>query len=544
MKKYLKKHSLLILLLVIMSIFDSIATAGVPLITKKFIDYIPSLNINLILIFSLLFIGDVCFILFFEYIVKIISARLYRNILIDIKNDLFKKIFELPYDEFYQKDTDYYSNVFVNDVDLLYGDFFDCYFSLCLSIISFLVYSIVSLAINYIVAIVIIISSIITLFIPQLVGRKIAAKRKEQSDETEKYMGSLKDLLQGYSLNNNHTNSKFNGVHYFYNCKKENALFNFSKYKSFVDIFSGFSLYFVNICTFISGILLVNYKILNLASFVAMLSYVDLIAIPSRDMIFEVIGIKSSKEIRKKIEGILYHKNKKINYLNLNFKDEIRLKDVSFKYDDSKEKILDDVTLTLKCGKKYAIIGSNGSGKTTLKNILLGRIKNYKGNITYDGRDLNMINIEYFCSCIDQSTFIFNASGMDNVTLFGSYANKNLDKMVKELRMGNILKNDLGEFGSKLSGGEKRKIDILRSYARNSKMVIGDEIYENLDKKSEEEIKKFISENSKDKTWIEITHDLSAENLSRFDEVLILKKGKIIKMDASNDKLKEISMLI
>ena len=133
---------------------------------------------------------------------------------------------------------------------------------------------------------------------------------------------------------------------------------------------------------------------------------------------------------------------------------------------------------------------------------------------------------------------------MDNVALFGSYQNNNIDKMIDELSMRKLLKSDLGEFGSKLSGGEKRKIDILRSYIRDSKVFIGDEIFENLDEKSEKEMKGFIAKNLKDKTWIEITYDLSVKNLSRFDEIILLKNGKIKEIKVSDEKLKEISDLI
>lgn len=544
MKKYMLNHKWMIAILLFITIIDSIVTSGIPVITKSFIEYIPKLNATLIVIFSLLYVGDVALILFFEYLCKVLGSKLCQVITEEVKNDLFRKIYEMPYNEFYLEDTDYYSNIFINDVDILYSCYFDCWFSFFLSVIRFLVYSIICLFLNYIIAIVIILTSILTLFVPLVIGKKLANKRKEQSDATEEYMGTLKDLLEGYSLNNKYTNPKFNSIHSLFNRKREKAVFKSSKYQAFSDIFSALSLYIINIATFVVGILLINFKKMDLSAFVALLSFVELMVIPSRDMIYEIVYIKSSKEIINKLEGILNNKKKDINYLPLDFKKEIKLSDVSFKYEEDDNEILNHVNLTIKSGKKYAIIGSNGSGKTTLKNIILGRIVKFEGNLTYDGIDAKKINIESACSSLDQSTFIFNASGMDNVTLFGSYQNNNIDKMIDELSMRKLLKSDLGEFGSKLSGGEKRKIDILRSYIRDSKVFIGDEIFENLDEKSEKEIKGFIAKNLKDKTWIEITHDLSVKNLSRFDEIILLKNGKVKEIKVSDEKLKEISDLI
>lgn len=525
MKKYIKNNLGTVIFLIALYILDSLAIAGIPLVTKKFIDYIPEINAKIILIFSALYVGDVLLILLFEYLCQTITAKVYRNIIFEMREDLFEKIFAKSYRDYYKFDTDYYSNICLNDLGLLYGDYFSNIFELAMSIISFAVYSICALAISWIVALVIIASSLLTLLLPNLVGKKLADKRKQQSDGTKDYMSALKDLLQGYSLNNKFTHEKFVGVHRFYNRKKEELRYGFEKYQSFVHIFSGAMLYVINIATFVTGILLINFNMLSLSAFVAMLSYVELIVIPSRDVAYEIMGIKSSKEIRDKILAVLNGRTDERVYAEHAFSSDITLNNVSFSYGD--ETVLSGVSLRFEKGKRYAVVGKTGSGKTTLINLILGRLDNFKGGITYDGIDIKDIDIPATSSVINQNNFIFNASAKDNITLFGAYDTDGLDDMVKEIGAENILKDNLGEFGSKLSGGEKRKIEILRAMMRKAPVFIGDEIFAGVDENTEKDIKKFLSSREKGVTHIEITHDLSDENLRSFDEVIILKDRKV-----------------
>lgn len=528
MKKYIKNNFGTVIFLIALYILDSAAIAGIPLVTKAFIDYISEINIKIILIFSALYVGDVLLILLFEYLCQTITAKVYRNIIFEMREDLFEKIFTKSYRDYYKFDTDYYSNICLNDLGMLYGDYFSNIFEFAMSIISFVVYSICALFISWVVALVIIASSLLTLLLPNLVGKKLADKRKKQSDGTKDYMSALKDLLQGYSLNNKYTHEKFVGVHRFYNRKKEALRYGFEKYQSFVHIFSGAMLYVINIATFVTGILLINFNMLSLSAFVAMLSYVELIVIPSRDVAYEIMGIKSSKEIRDKLLAVLNGKSDGKVYAPHAFSSDITLNNVSFSYGD--EAVLSGVSLKFEKGKRYAVVGKTGSGKTTLINLILGRLDNFKGSITYDGIDINDIDIPATCSVINQNNFIFNASAKDNITLFGAYEDSGLYDMVKEIGAENILKDNLGEFGSKLSGGEKRKIEILRAMMRKSPVFIGDEIFAGVDENTEKDIKKFLSSREMGVTHIEITHDISDKNLRSFDEVIILKDHKVEKI--------------
>lgn len=522
MKKYFKQNTKFVILLVVCAVLDSVAIAGIPLITKYFIENIPSLDTKLVLIFSGAYVLDVALILSFEYLVKILSAKLYRNISCELRKDLFSNISNFTYKDFYAENTDYYKNLILNDVNILYADYFDCLFSMIISIISLVVYSVVAIFVSPILGGVIILVSVLTLLVPRLVGKNLAEKRSKESEATKNYMATLKDLLDGYNLNNKYTKKQFEGVHNISVKKREQTSYEYTKYRSAVNIISGLSLYIVNIVTFIVGLILINNSLVTLASFIAIIAYVDYIALPSRDIIYQIIGLKSSKEIRNKIEVVLNYEKKDIVSLD-EFKNAINVEINKFEYND--KVILKNIELQFEKNKKYAIIGKSGSGKTTFINLLLGKLIDFDGKVLYDNTNIFDVDVSKIVSEINQNTFIFNASFSDNVTLFNTYTSEKLEDYIKEIKAEQLLRENLGEGGREISGGEKQKIALLRALIKESEVIVCDEIFDGIDEVTAKEIKDFVF--SKDVTYISITHDLSKENLNYYDYVVVLKNSEM-----------------
>jgi len=127
---------------------------------------------------------------------------------------------------------------------------------------------------------------------------------------------------------------------------------------------------------------------------------------------------------------------------------------------------------------------------------------------------------------ISQDIFLYNATGMDNVTLFDFKRSKNLDDNIDKLKARELLERNLGELGMNISGGEKNKIAILRALNLDSKVMVLDESLANLDEKNKKEITDFLI-GLDGVTVILITHDYEEDYLNRFDEVIRLKKGRV-----------------
>lgn len=195
-----------------------------------------------------------------------------------------------------------------------------------------------------------------------------------------------------------------------------------------------------------------------------------------------------------------------------------------------------DFSYTFNLGKCYALIGESGCGKSTLIHLIMKWFKDYDGQILVGGYDIRTMSEQTLFSSIsvvDQRPHIFNATFFENITMFGSSAFCSDDRYRKIIRDVNLEKVEMmvgnslmGDFGSKLSGGEIQRIAIARAMFRDPKILIMDEPTTGLDSENMEIINNFIQKHS-ELTRIVITHDNSVANLSKFDAVLIMKDGKI-----------------
>lgn len=160
---------------------------------------------------------------------------------------------------------------------------------------------------------------------------------------------------------------------------------------------------------------------------------------------------------------------------------------------------------------KISITGKSGQGKTSIINLILGNISTYKGNIFIDNYNLNDVRLDI--GVVSQEIELFNMSIRDNISLDRNISDNEIIDYLKELELDELLMFEngintlIGEKGLKLSTGQKRRINILRSYLMNKDIYILDEPTSNLDKHTEEIVVKFILKYFKDKTLIIATHN-------------------------------------
>jgi ATP-binding cassette, subfamily B, bacterial PglK len=235
-----------------------------------------------------------------------------------------------------------------------------------------------------------------------------------------------------------------------------------------------------------------------------------------------------------------FEASKKIsNNDQIQFEDSIELKNVSFFYNTSSHKALNDVNIKIQKGECVGILGNNGSGKSTLLYLLSGLIKPAEGNILIDGKyDLFKNRVEWYekLSYVQQNIFLLNSTIKHNICL--TEENKidhfKFDKISYDLQLDlffnefpNKLNSQISMNGLNLSGGQKQMISLARALYNNSQILILDEPTSALDSLNAALIKKITQSLKHKKTIFMVTHDKNLFN-DCFDKIINIKSGKVV----------------
>ena len=218
----------------------------------------------------------------------------------------------------------------------------------------------------------------------------------------------------------------------------------------------------------------------------------------------------------------------------------IQFNNVSFSFKNrnnstENKQILRNINFQIKHGKNVALIGDSGSGKSIIANLIARFYDIDDGVIELDGYDISKIPLDYLrnqISYVGANTYIFTGSIKDNLKI----VNPNLsdDKMKNACDLAGLKKlielkgldYDVGEWGNKLSGGEKQRLGIARAILHNPLLYIFDEATSNIDVESEERIWESINTIANGKTTLIISHRLV--NIQKAQKILVLKDGQIV----------------
>ncbi len=217
----------------------------------------------------------------------------------------------------------------------------------------------------------------------------------------------------------------------------------------------------------------------------------------------------------------------------------LELRDVSFAYADD-EYVLRGINLKIAHGEKIALVGANGSGKSSLINLVCRFYDPQQGVVLLDGvdlRDMALEDVRGRVGLVIQQTELFNDTVMYNIRYGSPNATEQEARQAAKMAhadefitaMPEQYETRVGPSGQRLSGGQRQRIALARAILRDPEILILDEATSQIDTESEKLINEVLTEFSRNRTLIMITHRLS--NLYLADRVYELEDGRMIEYE-------------
>lgn len=277
----------------------------------------------------------------------------------------------------------------------------------------------------------------------------------------------------------------------------------------------------------------------NLAEFIALQASIERVT----DLLNEQPQITDTPQVVEKYGDSFNPKRENWEPL----RGEIEFRDVTFRYPDGGDNVLEHFSLHIPAGTTVAIVGETGAGKSTLVNLACRFFEPTQGQILIDGRDYRERSQLWLHSNIGyvlQSPHLFSGSVRENIRygrldatdaeIEAAARAVSADQVVAKLEQG--WDSNVGEEGDRLSTGEKQLISFARAVLADPRIFVLDEATSSIDTQTEQYIQNAIDHLLQDRTSFLIAHRLST--IRKADLILVVRDGKIVEQGTHQSLLR------
>ncbi|MBD7915258.1 ABC transporter ATP-binding protein [Clostridium sp. Sa3CUN1] len=550
---YIKRYKLLLVLNIISVFGFALVELGIPTIMAKVIDhgivyqdisYIKRMGVVIGIISIIGVIGTIT--------LGYCSSKISSNITRDIRNDIFKKSQEFSHTEYDKFGVSSMITRTGNDAFVLLQFTNTLLKMALLTPVMFIISLIMILKTN------LSLSLVLAITVPFIIaGVIVIAKISEPLSETQqKRLDKLnrisRENLTGIRVirafgNDKHESERFDETNELYAqvAKKLNKLMSISQPTFF------FLLNLAIIAIFIVSSNMINSGTLQVGQLVAFIEYLfhAMFSIMLFSMVFVMYpkAQVSANRIREILEEEPIIKSPVNGVKETDIKGEIEFNNVSFKYPDSDEYVLKNVSFKAKKGETIAFIGSTGSGKSTLINLIPRFYDVTEGYINVDGinvKDYDLKALRKKIGFIPQKSLLFTGSIANNIRFGKKNASTGeVEYSTKVAQAYDFISKKqkkfdevISEGGANLSGGQKQRLSIARAIVRRPEIYIFDDSFSALDFKTDATLRKRLKSETKDSVVLIVAQRVGS--IMDADKIIVLNEGEVVGIGTHKELLK------
>jgi ATP-binding cassette subfamily B multidrug efflux pump len=353
-------------------------------------------------------------------------------------------------------------------------------------------------------------------------------------------------VIKAYSLEDQHQNNMVNLAK-----ESKRKSLNLAKVQS---LFGPLMLGLIGISNLVviyfGGIMYIDGRIESIGTIAEFILYVNMLTWPVASLGWISSMVQEAEASQKRLNEFLKIepeiKNKNIGQSIIN--GSISFDNVSYTYEDTNIKAIQNISFTVKKGETLAILGKTGSGKSTILSLISRLYDVTEGQIKIDASEistLNLFDLRNSIGIVPQDAFLFSDSIKNNIK-FGK-EDASMDEVVAAAKNAVVHDNIkgfnkkydtiLGERGITLSGGQKQRVSIARAIIKNPPILLFDDCLSAVDTETEEAILNNLNEICKDKTTIIVSHRVSSAKNAH--KIIILEDGKIIQQGSHNQLINQ-----
>ena len=493
-----------------------------------------------------------------QWLMGIVNTNVAHKICRDVRNEAFAKIERLPISYIDSHPNGDIVNRVINDTDRFCEGLFLGFTQVFSGILTILGTLFFMIYINWIIALVVVLLTPLSIFIAKFVGKRTftmfnhrSATEAEQAAHIDEIIGNQK-VIRAFGRENVVTD-EFDEI----GTRLEKCSLKAIFFSSLVNPTTRFVNSVVYAAVALVGALMVvdstmlsiDFALFTVGQLSIMLAYTNQYTKPFNEISGIIAEFQNALASAARVFDFIEEAEEspdKADAVSLeDVQGRVNLSDVAFSYDKSKE-LIRDLNLCVEPGQKVAIVGPTGCGKTTIINLLMRFYDTDEGDISVDGNSIRKIkrkDLRASYGMVLQDTWIMGGSVRDNIAFAKPDATMaDVIKAAKAAHAHSFIKRLskgydtlIGDGGEELSQGQKQLICIARVMLSLPPMLILDEATSSIDTRTEMKIQSAFSEMMEGRTSFIVAHRLST--IREADVILVMKDGRIIETGTHDELL-------